>query len=96
MLTENRRAINCITSWTRNGNFWYGIIETLGYGLDDRGSRVRFPAGLGIFLLTNESRTALGPTSLLSNMYQGLFPWRVKRPGSEAGHLPPSSAEVKE
>jgi hypothetical protein len=24
----------------------------LGYGLDDRGSRVRFPAGLGIFLFT--------------------------------------------
>jgi hypothetical protein len=34
----------------------------LGYGLDDRGSRVRFPAGLGIFLFTTASRTATGPT----------------------------------
>jgi hypothetical protein len=30
----------------------------LGYGLDDRGSRVRFLAGAGNF----SSRTALGPT----------------------------------
>jgi hypothetical protein len=32
----------------------------LGYGLDDRGSRVRFPAGAGNFSLA--SRTAPGPT----------------------------------
>jgi len=31
-----------------------------------------------------------GPPSLLSNGYQGLFPW-----GREADHSPPSSAEVK-
>jgi hypothetical protein len=37
-----------------------------------------------------------GPPSLLSNRYQGLFPWGVKRPGCEADHSPPSSAEVKE
>jgi hypothetical protein len=30
--------------------------------------------GLGIFLFTTASRTAL-PPSLLSNEYQGLFPW---------------------
>jgi hypothetical protein len=36
-----------------------------------------------------------GPSSLLSNGYQGLFPWGVKRSGREADHLPPSSAEVK-
>jgi hypothetical protein len=36
-----------------------------------------------------------GPPNLLSNGYQGLFPWRVKRPRSEADHSPPSSAEVK-
>jgi hypothetical protein len=35
---------------------------SLGYGLDDRCSRVRFPAGLGIFSFTTASRTALGPT----------------------------------
>jgi hypothetical protein len=31
--------------------------------------------GLGIFLFTTASRTALGPTHLLSNGYQELFPW---------------------
>jgi hypothetical protein len=36
----------------------------LGYGPDDRGSRVRFPAGLRIFLFTTASRTALRPTQL--------------------------------
>jgi hypothetical protein len=34
------------------------------------------------------------PYSLLSNEYQGLSP-EVKRPGSEADHLPPTIAEVK-
>jgi hypothetical protein len=34
----------------------------LGYGLDDKGSRVRFPGGVGIFLFITVSRTALGPT----------------------------------
>jgi hypothetical protein len=33
----------------------------LGYGLDDRGSLVRFPAGTGNFSLHTVSRTALGP-----------------------------------
>jgi hypothetical protein len=68
----------------------------LGYGLDDRGSGVQFAAGLGIFLFTTASRTALGPT-------QPPFQWgssrgspkEVKRPGREADHSPPSSAEVK-
>jgi len=34
----------------------------LGYGLDDRGSRVYSRQGLGIFPFTTASRTALGPT----------------------------------
>jgi hypothetical protein len=37
-----------------------------------------------------------GPSSLLSNEYQRLLPWGVKRPDCEADHLTPSSAEVKE
>jgi hypothetical protein len=57
----------------------------LDYGLNDRGSRVRLSAGAGNFSLYH-----------LSNGYQGLFPWGVKRPGREADHSPPSSAEVKE
>jgi hypothetical protein len=34
-------------------------------------------------------------TRLLSNGYQGLFPWGVKRPGREADRSSPPSAEVK-
>jgi hypothetical protein len=36
-----------------------------------------------------------GPPSLLSNGYEGAVPLRVKRLQREAGHSPPSSAEVK-
>jgi hypothetical protein len=68
----------------------------LGYGLDDRGSSVRFPAGLGIFLFTTASRTVLGPTQPPIQWVPGDLSLGVKRPGREAGHTPPSSAEVKE
>jgi hypothetical protein len=68
----------------------------LGYGLDDRGVRVRIPAGLGIFLVTAASRTALELTKPPIQCIPGAFYLGVKRPGREADHSPPSSAEVKE
>jgi hypothetical protein len=68
----------------------------LGYRLDDRGSRVRFPAGLGIFLFITASRTALGPTQPPIQWIPGFLSLGVKRPGREANHTPPSSAEIKE
>jgi hypothetical protein len=68
----------------------------LGYGLDDQGSRVRLPGGLGIFLFTTASRTALGPIQPPIQRIPGAVSLGVKRPGSEADHSPPSSAEVKE
>jgi len=46
--------------------------------------------GLGIFLFTPPPERLWDPLSLLSNGYQGLFPW-----GREDNHSPPSSAEVK-
>jgi hypothetical protein len=68
----------------------------MGYGLDDRDSRVRFPAGAGNFSLYHRVQNGCGPSCILSTGYQGLFPWGVKRPGREADDTPPSSAEVKE
>jgi hypothetical protein len=68
-----------------------------GYGLDDRGSRVRFPAGTGNFSLTTAvSRTALGLTQPPIQRVPGDLSLGAKRPGREADHLPPSSTEVKE
>jgi hypothetical protein len=37
-----------------------------------------------------------GPPSRLSSGYQGILSVGVKRPGREADHSPPTSAEVKE
>jgi hypothetical protein len=65
------------------------------YGLDDPVSGVRFPAGLGIFLFTTASRTALGPTQPPIQWVPGAISLGVKRPGREADHSPSSSAEVK-
>jgi hypothetical protein len=54
----------------------------LGYGLDDRGSRFRFPAGGGweFFSPPPRPERLWGPPNLLSNGYQELFPW-----GKEVG-----------
>jgi hypothetical protein len=50
---------------------------------------VRFPAGIRDFFFT-ACRPALGPTQPPIQWVPG-----VKRPGREADHSPPSSAEVK-
>jgi hypothetical protein len=42
------------------------------------------------------SRTALGPTQPPIQRVPGALSLGVKRPGREAGHSPPSCAEVKE
>jgi hypothetical protein len=68
----------------------------LGYGLEDRGSRVRFPAGVGNFSLHHrcvQNGSGAQPASYLMGT-RGSFPG-VKRPEREADHSPPSSAEVK-
>jgi hypothetical protein len=61
---------------------------TLGYGMDDRGSRLRFPGGggLGVFLFTAASRTVLGPTQPPIQWVSGALSFGVKRPGREADH----------
>jgi hypothetical protein len=67
----------------------------LGYGLDDRGSRVRFPAEAGNFSLHHRVQTGSGahPASCPVGV-RGSFPG-VKRQGCETDLSPPSSAEVK-
>jgi hypothetical protein len=52
--------------------------------------------GLGMFLFTTASRTALGPTQPPIQWLSGTLSLDVKRAGREADHSPPSSAEVKE
>jgi hypothetical protein len=51
--------------------------------------------GLGIFLFTTASRTALGPTQPSIQWVPGTLSLGVKQPGSEVDHSPPSSAKVK-
>jgi hypothetical protein len=62
------------------------------YGLDDRSSRVRFPAGAGNFSLHHRVQNGSGahPASYpVVALTLG-----IKRPGGEADHSPPSNAEV--
>jgi hypothetical protein len=51
--------------------------------------------GLGIFLFTTVSRTALGPTQPPIQWVPGLLSLGVKQLRHEADHSPPSSAKVK-
>jgi hypothetical protein len=51
---------------------------------------------MGIFLFVTASRTALGPTQPPIQWVPGALSLVLKRPGREADHSPPSSAEVKE
>jgi hypothetical protein len=52
--------------------------------------------GLGIFLFTTASRTAVGPTQPPIQWVPGALSLGTKRPGREAHHSSPSNAEVKE
>jgi hypothetical protein len=68
----------------------------LRYGLDDRGSRVGFPAEAGNFSLHHRVQNGSGAHLDSYQMgTRGSFPG-VKLPGREAEHSPPSSVEVKE
>jgi hypothetical protein len=74
----------------------FGI--ALGYGLDDRGSRVRFSLGTGNFslhhLYVQNGSWALPASYPIGT--RGSFPGGEQQPGHEADPSPPSSAEVKE
>jgi hypothetical protein len=68
----------------------------LGNVLDDRGYRIRFPAGAGNFSLHHRVQNGSGAHSAPYPMgIRGFFP-RVKRPEREAYHSPPSTVDVIE
>jgi hypothetical protein len=64
--------------------------ESIGYWLDDRGSRIRFLARAGNFVLAIMPRSALGPTQYVPALTPG-----VKRPERETDYSSPSSSEIK-
>jgi hypothetical protein len=66
------------------------------YRLDDRGSRVRFPAEAGNFSLHHRVQNGSGAHPASYPMGTRDLSLRVERPEREADHSPPSSAEVKE
>jgi hypothetical protein len=68
----------------------------LGYGLDDRGSRVRFPALAGNFSLHHRAQNGPGATQLPVQWVPDVLSLGIKRLGRDAEHSPPSNAEVKE
>jgi hypothetical protein len=73
----------------------YRVGIAAGQGLDDWSS-IPGGGGLGIFLFATASRPVLGPTQPPIQWVSGALSLGVKRPGREADHSPPSSAEVKE
>jgi hypothetical protein len=84
------------TDWLISQSRDSSVGIALGYGLDDRGSKVRFPAGAGNLSLHHRVRNGSGahPSSYPMGI-RGSFPG-VKRLGREAEHSSPSSAEGKE
>jgi hypothetical protein len=77
-------------------HFCVSYIYALGYRLDDRGSRVRFPARAGNFSLHHRVQNGSGAHQPPTQWVPGAPSLGVKRSGREAYHSPPSSAEVKE
>jgi hypothetical protein len=85
---------NYITNFIKSRDSSVGI--ALGYGMDDRGSRVRFSAGAGNFSLHHRIKNDSGALPTSYPRGTRWFSLGVKRAGREADHSPPSSAEVKE
>jgi hypothetical protein len=84
---------SCVMQSYNSRDTSVGIVTC--YGLDDQGSRVRFPAGVGNFYLRHRVRTATGPTQSPMKWVPAALSLRIKRSGCEADHSRPASAEVK-
>jgi hypothetical protein len=95
IIRQNTRGIiQNVSGLLRIGRVKYKILS-LGYGLDDRGSRIRFPAGAGNFSLHHRVQNGSGAHPASYPMGNGALSVGVKRQGREADHSPPSSAKVK-
>jgi hypothetical protein len=66
-----------------------------GYGLDDRGGRISSLSRVKNFPFSMLSKSALGPTQPSIQLISGALAQGVKRPGRDADHSLPTSAEVK-
>jgi hypothetical protein len=97
------RARHWILSWSRRiqSTTWCNIYLSssvciaTSYGLDDRSSRVRFPAGAGNFSLHDRVQNGSGAHPALYSVGTGSSFHEVKRRVRQVDHSPPSSAEVK-
>jgi hypothetical protein len=66
-----------------------------GYGLDGWGVGVRVPVGAGLLSSPHRPELYFGPTQPPIQRLPGALSPGIKRPGSEADHSPPTTAEVK-
>jgi hypothetical protein len=84
--------VQCITFMTRGSSV--SIVSD--YGLDDRAIGIRSPAGEADFSSYLCVQTGSGAHPASYTVGTGSpFPGGKARPGRDAGHSPPSSAEVK-
>jgi hypothetical protein len=75
---------------------FYNLFHSLATGWTIGVLGFDFRRGLWNFLFTTASRTALGPIQLPIQRVPGALCLGIRRPGYEADHSPPPSAEVKE
>jgi hypothetical protein len=73
---------------------WCAVSVETGYGLGNRGFAVRVPVRWRNVISPCRPDRVWDPPNPISTWYRGSFPG-VKRPGLEADHSQPTSAEVK-
>jgi hypothetical protein len=98
---ETLSFLICVSLDKELGSVWkhkcsgeYSHLRRMGWTIGILGFVSR--QGLGIFLFTTASKTALGSTQPSIQWIKGALSLGVKRPWRESDHSPPSSAEVKE